>query len=302
MQTLTPKQKAWLSDISLLFVALVWGGGFVAVKDALNTMTPMFLMAFRFVFAAAFLYLFLHKKIGKLSKSDWQKGSVVGLFLFLAFAAQTIGLQYTTASKQGFLTAVYVVVVPLLYWVFYRKRPSTKAFVGSFLTIIGIGLISLEKTLVLNLGDSLTLLCAVLFAMHILSIEYFAKSMDVVKLAFVQIAVAAVLCLVTAPLLEPLPTVISSRAWMAIIYLAFFSTFLCFTVQTIAQKYTSSSHASIIMSLESVFAALLGVWLLSESLTPKMVIGCAMIFGAILIVEIDFKPKKSMDLERKSVS
>lgn len=289
---MTSRKKAFLSDLSLLFVALVWGGGFVAVKDALNTMTPMVLMALRFTIAALILYVFLHKWIGKITISDWKKGAVVGTFLFTAFAAQTYGLQYTTASKQGFLTAVYVVVVPLLAWIIYRKRPSTKAFIGSAITLAGIGLISLNSEFSLNIGDSLTLLCAVLFAAHILSIEYFAKSMETVKLAFIQIAVAAVMCIIFALLTEPIPTEISTRAWSAILYLAVFSTFACFTVQTIAQKYTSSSHASIIMSLESVFAALLGVVLLSEEMTLKMVIGCVMIFAAILIVEVDFTPNK----------
>lgn len=302
MGNLSSRKKGLMSDVSLLFVAAVWGGGFVAVKDALNTITPMYLMAFRFVLAAIFLYAFLFKWIGKLSKDDIKKGSVVGGFLFLAFAAQTYGLQYTTASKQGFLTAVYVVVVPLLYWLLYKRQPGIKAFVGSFLTIIGIGLISLEGSLSLNLGDMLTLLCAVLFAAHIISIEYFAKDMNTVKLAFVQISVAAVLCVVTALLTEPVPAAVSGRAWLAIVYLAFFSTFACFTVQTIAQKYTSSSHASIIMSLESVFAAVLGVAILGEVMSVKMIIGSAIIFSAILIVEVDFKFLTKKSVKVSSIS
>lgn len=287
-----PSQKKYLSDLSLLFVAFVWGGGFVAVKDALNTVTPMALMSIRFVLAAVILYVFLHKWIGKISKEDFKKGSVVGVILYLAFAAQTFGLQYTTASKQGFLTATYVVMVPLIYWALYRKRPSSKAFIGSLVTIIGIALISLNRDLTFNIGDGLTLLCAVLFAGHIISIEYFAKGMSVFKLAFLQIAVAAVLFVITALLTEPIPTDLTPRAWWAIIYLAVFSTFACFTIQTIAQKYTSSSHVSILLSLESVFAALLGVILLGEVMTPLMLVGCALIFGAILLVELNFEKKR----------
>ncbi len=293
MSKLTKNQQRYLSDFSLLFVAAVWGGGFVAVKDALNTLTPMFLMAIRFVMAAAILYLFLFKWIGKLTKEDFKKGSVVGVILFLAFSAQTIGLQYTTASKQGFLTATYVVMVPLLSWVIYRKAPGFKAFVGSVITILGIGLISFHgnSSFSLNLGDSLTLLCALLFAAHIISIEFFAKDMNVFKLAFLQIAVAAVLFVITAFIVEPIPEPLSARAWFAIVYLAIFSTFLCFTVQTVAQKYTTSSHASIILSLESVFAAIFGVLLLKEHMSPMMLVGCGLIFSAILIVELNFKKK-----------
>jgi len=289
MNQLSNKRKQYLSDVSLLFVAAVWGGGFVAVKGALDTMTPLVLMAYRFILASAIMYLFFHKKIGKFSKDDLKNGSVVGTILFLAFAAQTFGLQYTTASKQGFLTATYVVMVPLLYWILYRKRPKSKAFIGSALTILGIALVSINKEMSFNIGDGLTLLCALLFAGHIISLEYYTKRMDVIKLSFLQLAIAALWFVVTAVLFEPIQLSLSSNEWFAIVYLAIFSTFACFTVQTIAQKYTTSSHASIIMSLESVFAALFGVLLLNEVLTPLMIAGCTLIFVAILIIEVEFK-------------
>jgi len=283
------KFKKNISDISLFFVAIVWGGGFVIIKDTLSTVTPMLLIALRFIIASIVMYLIFYKKIGKISKQDMKKGSVVGIVLYLAFATQTYGLQFTTASKQGFLTAVYVAIVPFLYWIIYRKRPKIKVFVGSFLTIIGIGLISLHGGLDINIGDSLTLICALFFAMHIISVEYFAKDMDVYKLAFIQIAVAAIFSTVSAILTEPITLELTNRAWYSIMFLAVFSTFGCFTVQTIAQKYTSSSHASILMSLESVFAAVFGILLLNEVMTPLMIFGSVLIFVAILIIELDLK-------------
>lgn len=292
MNQLSNKKRQFLSDVSLLFVAAVWGGGFVAVKGALDTMTPLVLMAYRFIMATVIMYIFLHKKIGKFSKEDLKNGSIVGTILFFAFAAQTFGLQYTTASKQGFLTATYVVMVPLLYWILYKKRPQHKAFIGSALTIVGIALVSVNKEMIFNIGDGLTLLCALLFAAHIISLEYYTKSMDVLKLSFLQLAVAAVLFTGSAVIFEPIQLSLSGSELFSITYLAIFSTFLCFTVQTVAQKYTSSSHASIIMSLESVFAALFGVLLLNEVLTSFMLMGCTLIFVAILIIELDFKFKK----------
>ena len=291
MDHLSNKKRQLLSDVSLLFVAAVWGGGFVAVKGALDTMTPLILMSYRFILATAIMYIFFRKKIGKINKAELINGSVVGTILFLAFTAQTFGLQYTTASKQGFLTATYVVMVPLLYWIIYKKRPKSKAFVGSLITIVGIALVSINKDMAFNLGDALTLLCALLFAAHIISLEYYTKKMDVLKLSFLQLAVAAVLFTVSAVIFEPIQLTLSSSEWFSIIYLAVFSTFACFTVQTVAQKYTSSSHASIIMSLESVFAALFGVLLLNEVLTPFMMAGCSLIFIAILIIEVEFKKK-----------
>lgn len=289
MKSLSSKKKQYLSDISLFFVAAVWGGGFVAVKDALNTMTPFVLMAYRFVLAASIVYLFFFKKIGKINKTDLKSGLVVGTILYLAFAAQTLGLQYTTASKQGFLTATYCVMVPILYWILYKKAPKKKAWIGSFLTIIGIAMVSINKDMSFNPGDALTLLCALFFAAHIISLEYYTKKVDVLKLTFLQLGVAAVLFVVSALLFEPIQLKLSSSEWTAIIYLAVFSTFACYTVQTTAQKFTTSSHASIIMSLESVFAALFGVLLLNELMTPLMLVGCALIFVAILIIEVEFK-------------
>ncbi len=287
--------KSLLADLSLLIVAFVWGGGFVAVKDALNTLSPMLLMAFRFTIAATIIYIFFRKKIGKITRRDLKGGSVVGLILFVAFAFQTVGLQYTTASKQGFLTAIYVVLVPLLYWLFYKKAPAKKVFLASFLAIAGIGLISLDGGLTINLGDGLTLACALFFALHILSIEYFSKDMNGFKLAFLQMAVAALLCIVMAFLTEPVRLTLTQREWMAVLYLAVFSTFICFTIQTIAQRYTSSSHASLIMSLESVFAALLGVLMLGEIMTYRIIFGSVLVFIAILIVELNFTKKEPVE-------
>jgi len=288
------KKKQYLSDLSLLFVAAVWGGGFVAVKSALATMTPLVLMAYRFSLASLIMYVFLHKKIGKLSLEDFKKGSVPGVILFIAFASQTFGLKYTTASKQGFLTATYVVMVPFLYWLIHRKKPESKVIIGSFITILGIALVSYNKEMVFNLGDALTLLCALFFAAHILSLEHYTKKIDVMKLSFLQLFIAAVLFVISALVFEPLNFNLAKEEMNAIVYLAIFSTFLCFTVQTIAQKYTTSSHAAIIMSLESVFAAVFGILLLSEKMTPLMIVGSAFIFVAILMIEVNIK-KKNME-------
>lgn len=292
MPNLSARGKKYLSDISLLFVAFAWGGGFVVVKDSLDYMTPMYLMAFRFSLATFFVYFFLRKWMGNIDRKDLYKGSIVGLLLFLAFAFQTLGLQYTTASKQGFLTATYVVFVPIIYTLLYRKLPKLKVVLASLLTILGIALMVLEGGIYLNRGDTLTLICAFLFAAHIIAIEYFAKDMHVFKLAFLQIAIAAVLFIFTALLTEPFPETIGSRVIASIFYMGFVSTFACFTVQTVAQKFTPSSHVSIIMSLEAVFATLLGIIFLKEAFTKEMILGASLIFIAILIIELRFKSSK----------
>lgn len=295
------KRLSILSDIALILVAAVWGGGFVVVKDALDSFTPLALMSIRFIMASIFVFVFLHRKIGKISRDDIRKGSIVGTFLFLAFAFQTFGLKYTTASKQGFLTATYVVMVPIIYLFLYKKLPSLLVVFSSFLAIIGIGMVSLSDSLILNLGDILTLVCALFFAAHIISIEYFAKDMNVFKLAFLQIFSAAIMFTVSALIFEDIPTDITPRSWLLLGYMSMFATFGCFTVQTIAQKYTSSSHASIILSLESVFAAVFGVLILKEAMTARIAIGCIIIFIAILMIEGDISlVKRIFSRKRKA--
>jgi len=292
------KTRIYLSDATLLLVAALWGGGFIAVKNGLDTMTPMVLAAMRFMIATLVFGVVLHKKIGKLTKEDLIKGGIVGIFLYTAFAFQTVGLQYTTASKQGFLTATYVIMVPLIHWGIKKELPKGRVFLGSFMTFVGIGLVSYEGTLSFNLGDGLTLICAVLFALHIIAIDYFGKEMSSVKLAFVQIAVATVCFTITAVIAEPVPSSLTRDAWQAVIYLGVLSTFLCFTLQTIAQKYTMASHASMILSLESIFAAIFGIILLGEVLTAKMLIGCLFIFVAIIMVEIQLPTKKTVKIKQ----
>lgn len=301
---LTDKKKQYFADIGLVVFAILQGAAFVAGKDALDSITPMFLLAFRFGIATLFLYGFMFKWIGKLTKEDVRNGIIVGTFLFAAYAAQTYGLKYTTASKQGFVLTTYVVIVPFLYWIVHKKRPQLRVIVGSVITIFAIYLISLQETLSLEIGDMLTLVGAFLFAAHILSLEHFTKHMNVFKLAFMQMVMACFLSTITAFLTEPIPLEISSRIWLSLLFLGVFSTFICFTIQTVAQKYTSSSHASIIMSTESVFAAIMGVLILGEVMTRNVIIGCCMIFTVVLVIELDvklFKKNKSEEIPAKIV-
>ncbi len=285
----TDRKKMLLADFALLLVALVWGGGFIAVKDGLNSMTPMLLTAYRFIIASGFVYVFFFKKMRSFTKHELVGGVVTGIALTIAFAFQTFGLKYIEASKQGFLTAIYVVIVPFLYWILYKKMPARKTFYASFIAIIGIALISLNGSLSLGLGEVLTLLCALFFAVQIIALDHYTEAGDPLKLAFLQLFVAGVLSAVVTVFTEPVRFALTSREWYVILYLSMFSTFLCFTLQTVAQKYTTSSHASILMSLESVFAALLGVWLLGEPMTIKIFVGCVLVFISILIIELNFK-------------
>jgi drug/metabolite transporter (DMT)-like permease len=279
------RKKSIYADSSLLLVALIWGGGFVAVKDSLNHITPLYINALRFILATALMSLVFWKKLRSISKKDIISGSIVGVFLFLAFLTQTIGLQYTTVGKQAFLTGTNVVMVPFIAWFVHKKSPGWHSIAAGILCFIGIALLTLQGSLALNLGDSLTLVCAIFFACHIVSVGYFASDTDPIILSIVQMGFAAILSLICAAIFESMPREISKNAFVGIIYLVVFSTMVAFLIQNVAQKYTSSTHAAVILCLESVFGSILGVIILGDNFTGRMIIGCVLIFIAILISE-----------------
>lgn len=304
MENIKNKKRLVLADLALFLVAIIWGGGFIVIKDSLSIITPLFLMAIRFGLAAVVVGLVFHKRLKRISRTDMTSGGVVGVFLFLAFAVQTIGLQYTDASTQAFLTATNVVFVPFISFFWLKTKPDVNSVVGSVLTLIGIGFITLSNGFSMGLGDSLSLLGAVFFALHFISIGYFAPEMDTVVLSFVQIAVAAVAMTIVAFVFEPLPSALPLKFWMGIGYQVIFATVGCLLIQNAAQKYTTTTHASIIVSLEAVFATIFGILLLGENLTLNKVIGFTCVFAAILLIESNielFGSKSNKDTAHSDV-
>ncbi len=290
------KKKSFLADMSLLLVAIMWGGGFIAVKGALDSITPFYIMAMRFSISVIIMLIVFRKKVKHITKNELKVGTLVGLLLFLGFAAQTIGMQYTTAGKNAFLTGTNVVIVPFLYWVISKRRPDSYSLVSAFLCFIGIGMLTLDGGIRIGLGDSLTLICAVFFAAHIVSVGFFTEKVDAISLVIIQLGAAAVFSIIAALIYEPIPQVLNSDTIFAIGYLAIFSTMIAFIIQNVAQKYTTSTHAAIILCLESVFGSVLSVLMLNEIFTSKMVLGCLTIFIAIITTETkwDFLKRKKI--------
>jgi drug/metabolite transporter (DMT)-like permease len=287
-------KKEIIADISLMFAAAMWGGGFVAVKDALDNVKPFYMIGIRFIFAGLILGIIFIKRMKNINKKDLISGFIVGIFLFLGFAAQTVGLQYTTAGKQAFLTGVYVVMVPFFMWILYKKVPDRYSIAAAVLTLLGIACLTLQGSLNMNKGDLLTLLCAVFFSFHILSVGYFGNKCDVVALSVIQFLVAAILSFLCAVFIEPVPNVLKNGAYFPLFYLIIFSTLVAFFIQNVAQKYTIPSHAALILSLESFFGSIFSVIFLGDKFTIRMIAGCILIFIAIITSEtkLDFLKKK----------
>lgn len=278
-------KKVIAADLSLLLVAFFWGGGFVAVKDAISSITPFYMLAIRFGVSGLLISMFCWKKLKDIKKEDIKTGIFIGVFLFLAFSAQTIGAMYTTAGKQAFLTGVNVVIVPFLGWIFYRDRLDIYSVIASILCFVGIGFLTLKNGSSINIGDILTLICAVLFAAHITLVGHHAKQIDTIVLTITQMLTTSVLALLCALIFEPFPKAIPSNAYSSMAYMIVFSTMLGFSIQTIAQKYTTASHASLILCLESVFGSILAVIFLGDIFTPNMIVGCILILIGIIIAE-----------------
>lgn len=271
-----------------MIVAAIWGGAFVAVKEAFDHFGPFTVMALRFSIASIVMYAFMWKKIGRCSKTDIKYGFILGFISFLAFGAQTIGLVYTTVSKQGLFTALYVIIVPFLVWLLYKNPPNIKIFFSAFIALIGIGLMSLEDigNFDLNIGDMLTIFSASMYALVIIFVDKALYKTDAIKLTFLQLPFSAVFLGVPALIFEPFPKNLTMSSWYSVIYLGVFATFICYLMQISAQKHTAPSRASLLMSLESPFAVLFAVIILGESLSRFQIIGMVLMLSALVLVEL----------------
>lgn len=280
-----------LCSAGLLLAAAIWGFSFVVVKDSLDFIGPVWMMAFRFLIAAFILCAVLFPSLVKLSARAWMHGAILGIYLFLAYLVQTIGCVYTTAGKNAFLTTIYVFLVPLLSWVFTRKRPAWYVFLCAVMSVAGIGLLALgtDDTGRVNIGDILTLACGFFYAVHIIATSKYNREHSPFLLSAVQFLTVAVLSWLSAPFMDgPLPVtqLKSSRIILSLLYLAIPSTLMAFVLQSIGLKYVSSAWASLLMSFESVFGVLLGVILLGEMLTARMTTGCVLIFVAVVLAQV----------------
>lgn len=280
------KRKRIYADLILLVVAFLWGTTFAGGKYALNYFTPLYIIAIRFIMAFFMMAVAFRKDFMALKRRDIVGGIVVGTILFIAFATQLVALQYTEAGKQAFLAGTYVVMVPFISWRLNRKRPETTSFIGAFICFMGIGLLTLNESLTIGFGDGLTLFSSLFFAGHIISNGHYVDDIGPVKLTLTQFGTVAVLSTISALIFEPLPTTVAPNGIFAVLYLGVLCTGVAYFLQTMGQKYALSTHTAIILSLEAVFGSVLALLLLGEVFTFKMVLGCASILAAILIIEL----------------
>ncbi|MBQ0163034.1 MAG: DMT family transporter [Treponema sp.] len=293
------KSIAFLSSCGLILTALIWGFAFVVVKDSLDFVPPVYMVALRYTIAALILGIVLLAigKLNVLNKSYWLHGIFTGLMLGSAYIVQTIGCNYTTAGKNAFLTTIYVILIPLIMWPMYKKRPSWIVFVSAIVALIGIGMLTLTNdgsSLKINVGDILTLICGLFFALHIIFTAKYSQNENPVVLSWIQFVTSAVLAWICSPLIDgtfEFAVLKNSRVVLSLLYLGIFSSLIAFLLQNVCLKYVNPSLASLFLSLESVFGILSSVIFLHERLTLVMIAGCVLIFAAITIAD-QFGEKK----------
>ena len=278
-------RKEWIADGILTLTALIWGTGFVVMKNTLSSVPPAAIIAIRYTIAAALTAVLFRRHLKGVARADVARGALVGLLLALAYIVQTIGLAYTTAGKNAFLTTVYVLLVPFASWLIFRQKLSRRNFLAAGLMLAGIGCLSLDgESGGLNIGDLLTILCGVFYAAHIMAVERCQRRTDTYALIVLQFAFAAAFAAVYHLLFERgLPMSLHMDTVGSLLYLSVFSTTVAMSLQNIGQSMAPASHASILLSLESVFGALASCIFLGEAVTPRMLLGFAVIFAALVV-------------------
>jgi drug/metabolite transporter (DMT)-like permease len=280
------------ADLLLLLAALIWGSAFVAQKTANDAIGPMQFVSGRFFLSAILLLPFALKESRRrsihLSTRDWMLAGAIGLCLACASIIQQIGLETTTVSNAGFITSLYIAFVPFVAWLVTRTRLRPSVLAACVVSLTGAWLLTNDGSQRrLTTGDVLVLGTAMLYALHIVLIGIFqAKNHRPYFLSLVQFGIVAVAAGALGLAFEPLTWSAIAAAMPAIVYAGALSGGIGYTLQIVAQRYTPPSEAALIMSLESVFAALSAAILLDERLTVPALIGCGMILTGVIMVEV----------------
>lgn len=271
--------------VALFLCAFVWGFGYVAMDHLMTTTNPLTAISLRFLLGACLIYLFRYKSIKGRVKENKGAILVLGFVLFTAFVFQTYGLSLTSTSKNAFLTATNVIWTPIIVSIFYKYNISRNIKIGSVLMIIGVALVSLDGISKFNLGDILTLIGAIFFAIHIIFINRFANSTNVDSLVFGQLLVTGILALITTLIIGEVRIDIGTEFIVSLVFVAIFSTALCFFLQNYGLSQIESSTGAIILSLESMFGVIAATIIDHEPINLISIIGFIVMFMAILVAE-----------------
>jgi drug/metabolite transporter (DMT)-like permease len=289
-------KKPIFADICLLFVTFIWGTTFVLVQNAIGLLEPFSFNGIRFLAAAFMLLLWLlifeRKQLVFLNIRMLASGVFIGFWLFLGYAAQTIGLLYTTTSKAGFITGLSVIFVPLFSMFLLKQFPSRNAVIGVSIATFGLFLLTMTDVSSLNIGDGFVFICAISFALQIIFTGKFSSKYPTLLLTVIQISTVAILSIISAFLFEDwrksfnVEILLSKDVIIALIITSIFATALAFLIQTNFQKYTTATRVALIFAMEPVFAAIAGYYWAAERLSYSALFGCILIFAGMIFAEL----------------
>ena len=301
------KNKKLLGNSLLLFTAMIWGTAFVFQRVGMESIEPVTFNAARMALAAVFVgsvsFLLWKKEKKSISqvrtaeeRRRYTRNTVIGgvccgCFLSIASILQQMGLVYTTAGKAGFITAMYILLVPITGCLLFRKRNTWLVWLAVLFGVAGMYFLCITEEFRLSHGDTLICLCALFFTFHILCCDHFAPRGDPIRISAIQFATATVISAVAAAVFETPTAEKIASALVPILYCGLVSGGIGYTLQIVAQKYTDPTIASLLMSMESVFAMIAGTVLLGEQMTARELTGCLIMFVAIVLVQIPL-PKR----------
>ena len=294
----------------LLLTAIIWGFAFVAQSVGMDYVGPFTFNCVRFFIGGVVLIpcIAILKKYNGAegqkketdSRTEWIGGICCGVALAAASCLQQIGIMHTTVGKAGFITACYILLVPV-FGLFFHKKCGILVWIGVVLAVAGLYFLCIDENLTIGRGDLTVFLCAIVFAIHILVIDHFSPKADGVKMSCIQFFVCGILCMIPTILFEHPELYSILQAWKPIAYAGILSCGVGYTLQIVAQKNTDPTVASLLLSLESVFSVLAGWVILGETLSPRELFGCALVFAAVILAQLpERKPNLSCrDLQRE---
>ena len=283
------RPKNILANVGLLYAAAIWGTTFVVVKDSLDHIDPVVLVGYRFTLAAILLGVYLAAK-GKPLFANFKIGALLGFFLWALYVPQTIGLGFTTASNSAFITGLFVAFVPIFSMIIFKRRPAMMESLAVMISIIGLYFLT-GGLLETNRGDLLTLITAMMYALHILLIDRYAKELDPYVMAFQQFLFVGLLSLLLSVAFGLPLSIGSTKTVYAVLFLAIFPTFTAFVIQMVAQKIVPPVRVSLIFAMEPVFAAAFAWTFGGESFDGFRAIGG---FLVVLAMIVSVLPSKSI--------
>ena len=293
------KKNSFFADISLLLVAFIWGATFVIVQNAIAFLEPHSFNGLRFLIAAillcTWLLLFEKEQLKQLNRKIIISGIIIGIWLFIGYAFQTMGLLHTTSSKAGFITGLSVVVVPLFSFLLLKNKPGMNAVIGVSIATIGLYLLTMTDRVGLNIGDGLVFICAIGFAMHIILTGKYSSSFPSLLLTVIQITTVSILSILFTLFTEDWKQAINPEVIFqgnvitALLITSVFATALAFFAQTRFQKFTTPTRVALIFAMEPVFAAGTAFLWADERLSYSAIMGCLLIFAGMIFAEVPLK-------------